>query len=115
MLVATSKPAFDREAAMARVGGDTELLRELAELFREEYPRSLAHMREAIDSHNPIELRNAAHGIKGSVANFGAKPAVDAAWDLEKMGRDARLADAPQALAALEQALASLQTELSAI
>jgi len=115
MPVGTHRPAFDRDAALARVGGDAELLKELAELFREEWPRSLAHLRAAIESQDAAEIRSAAHGLKGAAANFGAKPAVDAASDLEKMGRDSRLAEAPQALAALEQALASLQAELTEI
>jgi HPt (histidine-containing phosphotransfer) domain-containing protein len=115
MPVDTHKPAFDRDAAMARVGGDAELLKELAELFEEEWPRSLTLLREAVERGDPAAVQNAAHGLKGAVANFGARPAVDAASELEKLAREARLAEAPQALAALEEALASLQTELAAL
>ena len=115
MQVETHTPAFDRSAAMARVGGDTELLKELAELFQHEWPRSLALLRQALERQDAAAIQNAAHGLKGAVANFGAKPAIDAASELERLAREARLAEAPQALIALEQALVSLETELAAL
>ena len=111
----THQPSFDRDAAMARVGGDTALLRELADLFNEECPRSLAQLHEALAQQDSTAVEHLAHGLKGSVANFGAQPAVDAALELEKLGREARLAEAPQALTTLEHALATLQTELAAL
>src|SRR5678809_869186 len=64
MPVDTHKPAFDRDAAMARVGGDTELLKELAELFEDEWPRSLTLLRDALRRQDSIAVQNAAHGLK---------------------------------------------------
>ena len=107
------KRTFDRDAALARVGGDAELLKELAELFLQEYPRSLAQLHAALEHQDPQGVQTAAHGLKGAVANFGAKPVVDAARCLETLGREARLEAAPEALAALELAVASLHTELA--
>jgi HPt (histidine-containing phosphotransfer) domain-containing protein len=109
----THKPAFDRNAALARVGGDTVLLKELAELFREECPRSLIQLHLALERQDPKGVQNAAHGLKGAVSNFGAEPAMDAALCLERLGREAHLDEAREALADLEQALATLQTELA--
>jgi len=60
-------------------------------------------------------LEHAAHGIKGSVANFSAPAAEDAAFQLEQMGRAQKLDQAPQTVAALEQALALLQVELASL
>jgi len=40
---------LDRELAMARVGGDAELLQELAQLFLEEHPRLMNSARLAQD------------------------------------------------------------------
>ena len=60
-------------------------------------------------------LERAAHGLKGSVANFGARAAVDAAFQLEQLGKAGKLDQVPPALAALERALACLHAELSAI
>ena len=113
MPIDAPKPAFDRNAALARVGGDAELLKELAELFSQEWPRSLVKLHEALERHDSAGVQSAAHGLKGAAANFGATSAVDAASDLEKLARSARMDEAPQALATLEDALASLQTELA--
>jgi len=106
---------MDRALALARVGGDLELLQEIAALFLEEYPRALDDMHKALASGDAKLLDRAAHGLKGSVANFCARSAEDAAFQLEQMGRSQKLEQAPQVLAALEQALANLQIELASL
>ena len=106
-------PVLDRGVALARVGGDMVLLREIAELFVQECPQLLKEIRHAIDHGDAHALERAAHGLKGSVANFGAGRAVDAAFELEKLGRAGTLANVPESLRDLEQALATLQVELS--
>ena len=111
----THTAAFDRDAALARVGGDAELLKELADLFREEWPRSLAQLHAAVARHDSKGVQNEAHGLKGAVSNFGPTPAVEAALYLERLGRDARLEEVPRALAELEQALSTLQLQLATI
>ena len=106
---------MDRDTALARVGGDLDLLKEIAGLFLDEYPEALGEMHKALNTGDAKSLERTAHGLKGSVANFGARSAVDAAFELEQLGRAHKLDQAPQALAALERALASLHAELSSI
>jgi HPt (histidine-containing phosphotransfer) domain-containing protein len=106
---------LDRATALARVGGDLELLKEIAALFLDEYPRALDEMRQALAQSDPKMLERSAHGLKGSVANFGARAAVDAAFQLEQLGHARKLDQALPSLAALERALACLHTELAAI
>lgn len=106
---------MDRATALARVGGDLELLKEIAALFLDEYPRALDDMRQALSAGDARMLERAAHGLKGSVANFCARSAEDAAFQLEQMGRAQKLEQAPQTLAALEQSLALVQAELSSL
>ena len=115
MTEASQGQMLERDTALARVGGDLELLKEIAALFLEDYPRSLDEIHKALDSGDAKALENSAHGLKGSVANFGARAAVDAAFQLEQLGRAHRLDQVPQALAALEQSLSSLQAELSSL
>jgi HPt (histidine-containing phosphotransfer) domain-containing protein len=109
------EPVLDRATALARVGGDMELLQEISELFLDEYPRALDAMRKALAIGDPKMLERSAHGLKGSVANFGARAAVDAAAELEQLGHAQKMDQAPQVLAALEKALACLHAELSSI
>ena len=106
---------LERATALARVGGDLDLLKEIAALFLEEYPRELDEIRKAVATSNSHMLERSAHGLKGSVANFGARAAVDAAFQLEQFGKAGKLDQASVVLADLERALAQLHVELSAI
>ena len=106
---------LDREDALARVGGDTELLAEIAGLFLAEYPGLLAELRIAISEGDAKKLERTAHALKGSVANFGAKPAVDSASALERAGRAGDIALARGLIGGLEQVLAALHTELASL
>jgi HPt (histidine-containing phosphotransfer) domain-containing protein len=106
---------LDLPLALSRVGGDIELLREIAILFIEECPRSITEIQEAIAGAEAPKLENAAHAIKGSVANFGAREAVEAAFQLEQMGRARQLSGAEPILRKLEGALAEVCRELAKI
>ncbi len=106
---------LERATALARVGGDLDLLKEIAALFLDEYPRELDEIHKALAAGDAQTLERSAHGLKGSVANFGARAAVDAAFQLEQLGKAGKLDQAPPALAALERTLACLHIELSSI
>jgi len=110
-----SDAAFDRDLALSRVGGDAELLKEIAELFLEDYPNSLNELHEAVDKRDARMLERSAHGLKGSVSNFGARRAVEAALQLETMGREQKLVEVEQVLHTLELALAALRPELESL
>jgi two-component system, sensor histidine kinase and response regulator len=106
---------IDRQVALSRVGGDAELLKEIAQLFIEDYPKAMASIQHAADRGDAKALERTAHGLKGSVANFGAAAAVDAAKELESMGRAHRLAEVQQVIHTLELALAALRPELESL
>lgn len=106
---------FDKNIALSRVGGDAELLKEIAVLFLDDYPKSLLELREAIQSRDAKGVERTAHGLKGSVSNFGARPAVDAALQLETMGRSEQLVEVEQVFHTLELALAALRPELESL
>jgi HPt (histidine-containing phosphotransfer) domain-containing protein len=106
---------LDRELALSRVGGDAELLKEIAALFMEDYPNVLAELRAAAARGDAQGVERAAHGLKGSVGNFGAQAAVDAAFQLEQMGRAGNLSRVREAIDALARALDALHPELKAL
>jgi HPt (histidine-containing phosphotransfer) domain-containing protein len=110
-----TEPALDHQLALLRVGGDSELLREIAVIFLADYPRSLAEIRAAIAAADGKQLETSAHALKGSVANFGARAAVESASRLEQMGHAGDLRQSADALHALEQALSLLHAELEAL
>jgi PAS domain S-box-containing protein len=107
-------PAFDPEAILSAVEGDRELLKEVLMLYFEDAPHLLDDVRAAVAGDNPEALERAAHTLKGSVGNFGAQAAVEAALRVEMIGRRHALGEAPSALAELEHEIARLTTALSA-
>jgi two-component system sensor histidine kinase/response regulator len=106
---------FDRETALARVDGDLALLQELIRIFLDDFPRQLAEIRQAIAAKDASRLSRAAHSLGGAVANFGAKPAHEAALRLEAITARADMARAAAAAAELEQALDQLRPALLAV
>jgi HPt (histidine-containing phosphotransfer) domain-containing protein len=108
-----AQDAFNVQEALARVDGDRELLGEMAALFLEEYPRFLAQIQEAISKKDSSALSYAAHTLKGSVGNFAANAAFDAAFTLERIGRQGDLTQAPGAFAQLENTLTQLMPALT--
>ena len=106
---------MDLQAALSRVGGDAELLKEIATIFLEDYPKAMADLREAAARGDAKRVERAAHGLKGSVSNFGADAAVNAAFRIESMGRDQQLAEVAHVIQTLELALAALRSELESL
>jgi signal transduction histidine kinase/CheY-like chemotaxis protein len=86
---------------LARVGGDRQLLAEISRLFVNDAPRYLDGIRRALDAHDGESLRRAAHGLKGSAANFDAEGLVTAARALEEIGRTSHFEDQEAAWRAL--------------
>lgn len=109
------KNVLDLQLALSRVGGDKQLLQEIAVLFIEDCPRAFAEIREAVAAGDAAKLENAAHALKGSVANFGARNAVETAFRLEQMGRANKLSDAAETLHNLESALSAVCAELATL
>lgn len=116
-----SELVFDRHVALLRAGGDEELLKEIAMIFLEDYPKVLAEIRGALADGDGVRLEQSAHALKGSAANFGAEAVVEAASRLEQMGRagqvrrNGRGAGASQEFDRLDQALSALRIELEAL
>jgi two-component system sensor histidine kinase/response regulator len=106
-------PAANREAVLARTGGDVDLLRELVALYRADYPRLLEEIRLAVHSGDTARLRRAAHTLKGVAGTFGAEWVCAEAQRLEVMGRVGTLAGAAEACAALEAALRQFEPVLA--
>jgi len=111
----TEHPNLDREVALARVGGDADLLKEIATLFLEDYPKVLDDLRSAVARGDARSLERTAHGLKGSVSTFGARAVMDAARTLETLGRAQKFEEVSQVLVSLELALAALRPELETL
>jgi two-component system sensor histidine kinase/response regulator len=109
-----ASPAFDRATALARLGGDEELLAELAGLFREEGPRALREIGASLAAGDATGVRRTAHGLKGAAGYVGGTLTAEAAHRIELLGAAGELGSIPDALRALEAEVGRLTTALAA-
>jgi two-component system sensor histidine kinase/response regulator len=107
-----AKDIFDLPKTLEVVDGDKDFFQEIVNLFLENLPDSIAQIREAIAKGDSNALNEAAHSLKGSVGNFGAKRAFEAAYRLELMGREGKLSEVDAALSELEKELADLEAAM---
>jgi DNA-binding response OmpR family regulator len=87
--VGTSEPdavAWNREAALSRVGGDTTALQEIIEIFLRDAPGLLAEIERTAAAGEAETLSRTAHRLRGSALFFDAAPVVKTAGALETMG-----------------------------
>lgn len=104
---------LDTESALDRLEGDIELLRELAQSFRENAEEMLARVRDACARRRAEDLRQAAHSLKGSAANLSALAVVAAAQQLEQLGVSGDANGCGDLLAVLETEMRRLDEALA--
>jgi HPt (histidine-containing phosphotransfer) domain-containing protein len=109
-----SAQVFDKTKAIENLGGDMDLLKEIIGIFLEDYPNQMKQIREGILAGDAEAVEHAAHSMKGSVSNFAAKRAYDAAYRLEVLGREGNLGEANEALGDLEKEIEGLKDGLDA-
>jgi PAS domain S-box-containing protein len=111
---ANADGTIDADALLARFGGNRKLLQTLIKTFRADCPKMMAKIRSALSTRDPRLLAEAAHGLKGSVGNFGLTSAFETAKEMEKTGRQGKLDGAWERYATLEDEIARLLPALKA-
>ncbi len=110
-----SPVAIDRKALLDRVDNDRDLLSELIRLFREDCPKLVSGISDAIARGDAPGVDRGAHTLKGSVGNFCAYAAFEAARELEMLGKSGQIESCNEALAILKAELAKVDAELREI
>lgn len=103
-----SQPVADLQRLLQELGGDKSVLERMVELYEETTPKFLQNLKQAISDGDCQAVRAAAHTIKGSAAQFWARPAEAAALTLEKSAAAGNLDHSVSQVAALETALNEL-------
>ncbi|HJS57683.1 MAG TPA: response regulator [Vicinamibacteria bacterium] len=101
-----AQDVIDEPALLDRVGGDRRALGRLIRLFLVDSRKLAARIRRAVAAQDAVELRSAAHALKGSVSNFMTPAATAAADRLQHIGEAGDLSEASSTAADLEQKLA---------
>lgn len=103
---------IDKTKALEQIGGDEQLLCEVARIFLEELPGWRSELRASIAKSDAQTLRRIAHTIKGSVDVFGAAEAREAAAKVETMGETNRWDGVDEAVGVLNGVLDRLLPDL---
>jgi two-component system sensor histidine kinase/response regulator len=99
---------------LIRLDNDHDLLRELIEIFREEFPRLLQQLREQIVRGDMKSVESTAHGLKGMLSGLSAMRAAGVAARIEQMGRDRISAGLNEEVALLAREVEKVLPELDA-
>jgi PAS domain S-box-containing protein len=98
---------LDATTLLKACDGDAALLAQMIALFQASVPSYLERIGAAIQSRNPVELREAAHKLRGLVSAFSTT-AAEAALVLEQTGGLGQLDEAARDHAALADMLREL-------
>ena len=91
-----------RLAGLAGMGFERGAITRLARTFLDTVPARLVLLRQALLEGNAGQVQMTAHSLKGSLAVFGAKQALEAAQRLETLGQNQQLEHGEELLADLE-------------
>jgi len=89
--------------------------KELLDLFFQDTPQLLHALSVAASSGDRLELRSAAHALKGAVSNFGARHPQALAAELEEIAPRCDMSQAQQLVDALTHEVTQLRSELAEI
>lgn len=105
----------DKEQLKLHFEGDEELIAELIEVFESTYPETLDQVKTAVVGSDFKNLELHAHTLKGMIANFFAEELKNAAFSLEKMGREQKLGNVDQEIETLVKGLPLLVEEVKGL
>jgi HPt (histidine-containing phosphotransfer) domain-containing protein len=98
-----SEPALDRSVIdvlrQLTPPGEPDVLVEILTLFLQDVPTRIAALQNAVGSGDADGVHRAAHSLKGSAGNVGAKGLQEACRVVEEMGRTKNLDGASDGVA----------------
>ena len=86
--------SFDHDAALERVGGDEDLLRQIAEMFTQICPEWLENLQRHLNERDQAAMRRMAHSLKTSADNVGGHQACASMTRLENAAAEGSLDEA---------------------
>jgi len=100
-------PALDptvlAELRQVQGAGEPDIVQELAEAFQFETPPLLEALRQAVAEGQPEQLKRAAHNLKGSSHNLGARTMAALSAELETIGKSGTVEGVAELVTRLEQ------------
>jgi HPt (histidine-containing phosphotransfer) domain-containing protein len=100
---------FDREALLARLMGDEDLVEDIVACFLDDSAVQMDRLRDHVRAGDTALAEGRAHTLKGSAANVGGIAMSATASDVERAGRAGRMADVIALMPELERRFEMLQ------
>jgi PAS domain S-box-containing protein len=107
--------AIDAAALLEGVGGDPKLLRQLVRLFSADAPKLIGRIDRALVQGQAGRAKDAAHALKGSVANFDSGSVLDSIRAVETSAAEGDVAAATRALAVAKSKIERLTSLLKKV
>ncbi|MFM9964910.1 MAG: ATP-binding protein [Planctomycetaceae bacterium] len=82
------EPLPERESALERMNRDEELYGEISDIVRQLVPDLLVEIERSLKDRDQDRLKRAAHTLKNSADNVGAKPTFEAAYLVERLAKE---------------------------
>ena len=101
-------PVLNVEGALSRLGGDQELLRDMAGFYLEDTGQLLDDLEDGLQKLEGVRAARRAHSLKGLSANFNAEPCAAVAFAVEVACTKGDLATATKLLPNLRSEVARL-------
>ncbi|MFH1739089.1 MAG: response regulator, partial [bacterium] len=108
-----SDTVYDKSALLDWYGNNMEILKQLLETYFSDIPGILSEVRQSIQERDTQALDETAHKLKGALGAFEARRAAEAAYALERMGKDGTLEGSENLLSVLEGEIERLTEALT--
>ena len=102
----------DLPELLTRVDNDRELLRDLLIIFKEDFPRHLQALQEAVARQDVRQAMVVSHTLKGMLLNLAVSEAAASVAQLEQLASGGGEVSLKEALAAFEQQVQGLLPEM---
>jgi len=109
---AQSRPGFSKVRLLASLDGDEGALRRMISLYLDTTPVFFGKLRDALARRDAVEVRYAAHTLKGSLLHLGADVARVLATEIEKKACAGSLEGVEALKVELKRELDSLEASL---
>jgi two-component system sensor histidine kinase/response regulator len=108
-----SEPIWNVAELLERVDHDQELLRDLLNIFKEDFPRTIRSLESAVAAKDLKNCARLSHTLKGMLSSLGARRAAAAAAALDVIASSGETAFLKESLDALLREGANLVPELN--
>ena len=102
----------DLAELLSRLENDRELLRDLVLIFKEDFPRHLQALREAVERRDMKQTMVVSHTLRGMLSNLAVTKAAASVGQLEQLAGSGGEAALDEALAAFEREVQGLLPEM---